>query len=157
MPWLPLAIGAGLGLLSASEQDKEASEQRKVAASTIAYSPYTGANINTAQASIHPAKYIASTGAGALAGLAAGQGNAAGALAGVTGTPASSVAPVGSATGDSTPYGTSYNLRSAGSGKGQGGEYGYGPAPGTFTSGSGYGAAWPSGSPYWKTNPYRSD
>lgn len=156
MPMIPLIIGAGMGLLNASEQAKEEAAQRQIAAATIAYSPYTGANINQAESSIHPAKYIASTGAGALAGLAAYQGNAAGALKGLNGSPGSE-GPAGSATGDSTPQGSSFNLRNAASqDRNVGGMYGYGPPPGQFQSGPAatYGAPWPVKSPYWDQNPY---
>lgn len=77
MPMIPLLIGAGMGLLNASEKDKQASEDRKVAAATIAYSPYTGASIDKAQSSIHPAQYAASAAQGGLAGLQYAQSNAA--------------------------------------------------------------------------------
>ncbi len=157
MPMIPLIIGAGMGLLNASEQAKEEEAQRQTAAATVAYSPYTGANINQAQSSIHPAKFAASIGAGALAGAAFNQGNAAGALKGLSGSPGSESVVAGSATGDSTPQGSSYNLRGpAAQANNVGGMYGFGPAPGQFTSGpsASYGAPWPAKSPYWDQNPY---
>lgn len=75
MPMIPLLIGAGVGLLSAGETQLQANKQQKIAAATTQYSPWTGANINDAQAQVKPAHFFADAGAGALAGLAASQGH----------------------------------------------------------------------------------
>lgn len=74
MPWIPLIIGAGVGLAQASEQAQQESAQRKVAATTIAYSPWTKANINDAENSIHPATYATDALGGAAAGARYAQG-----------------------------------------------------------------------------------
>lgn len=170
MPMIPLLIGAGMGLLNASEQDKQASADRERAAATIAMSPYTGASIDKAQASIHPAKYIASTGAGALAGLAASQGNASSLLGGGPTTTinnnnsnAMGASAADSFKGLAAPENSFWNKPPELSAKKKGvvgGEYGFGPPPNTFEEvdpkDTGYGAPWGPSSPYWNKNPYGS-
>lgn len=64
----PITIGAALGVLQGLQQQQNEKAQRQVAAATIAYSPYTGANINSAQNGIHPANPSATIGQGLMAG-----------------------------------------------------------------------------------------
>lgn len=127
MPFLPLIIGAGIGLAQAGEQGLQANKQSKIAAADIAYSPWTKANINDAQNSIHPATFATDVLGGAMAGARYGQG-----LMGGSG---------GSASGDSTPAGSSYNLQN-------GGPTPYSPSLGVGT---------PAPTPWnWKITPYGS-
>ncbi len=158
MPMIGLLVGAGMGLLNAGEQQLQANKQSKIAAATIAYSPWTHANINDAQASIHPAQFAANTGMGALTGWAAGQGKFAGTggdqTVNVEGRPqqAPGTTTVSDGKGGLSPYDASKwapdNSPNPPAPQGNvGGQYGYGPAPGTMTQGpsAGYGAPW---SPY---------
>lgn len=75
MPWIPIAIGAGAGLLKTMAVDApEEKRQREIAEATIKYSPWTHASIEKAQASIHPANAFSGALEGAGAGMAFGQG-----------------------------------------------------------------------------------
>lgn len=65
---IPLIIGAAMGATQAMQKTQEEKAQRDIAAATIANSPYTGANINQSQASIHPADPSGTVAAGALGG-----------------------------------------------------------------------------------------
>lgn len=173
MPMLPLIIGAGMGLLQSSEQAQQEAAQRKTAAATIAYSPWTGANINQAQSAIHPATPISDIGQGLIAGARYNQGgygpNGGNTVNNAVGTSAAdSFKGLSSAQGGS-PYmsGSAPDLQAPSADKkiSLGGEYGFGPAPGQQLQ-STYGPPWPANSPNWglqdstgmfgygKANPY---
>lgn len=158
MPWIPIAIGAGMGLISGIEQNQQESAQRKVAATTIANSPWTGANINDAVSSIHPAKFGSALLGGAMAGAAYSQGGFG--PAGGNSMINNISGAAGAATALTSPqngYGNPYQVPNAdmnkwvpagGGGGSQGAkitEYGFGPSgtPGY------YGKPWDINSPYW--------
>ena len=42
MPWIPIAVGAGIGLLQAQNKKEEEAKDRALQATTTQYSPYTG-------------------------------------------------------------------------------------------------------------------
>lgn len=73
MPMIPILIGAGLGLAQGIEGYAQEKSRQPTVATTEEFAPFTGANINQAQASLHPAQIFSSTAGGGLAGAAAAQ------------------------------------------------------------------------------------
>lgn len=73
MPWIPILIGAGLGVAQAGEQVAEEKAKQPEVATTEEYAPFTGASIDKAQASLHPAQFASDIIGGAAMGGAASQ------------------------------------------------------------------------------------
>ena len=74
MSFLPLVIGAGIGLLQSGQQSANAIRESNIAAATQRWAPFTHANINESQASVVPPDLMGSVGAGAVAGARYMQG-----------------------------------------------------------------------------------
>lgn len=157
MPMIPLLIGAGLGVAQGVEQFAQEKSRQPTAATTAEFSPFTGASINQAQASLHPAQFVSDIAGGAAAGARYAQGG--------YGAGGNNVNVNGGGPASSSPYGNPIEVQAQDMSQWKPDTTPNPPAPAAGQSGMppaptgalpAFNSPWQNQSPFWKFNPYGS-